>query len=86
MAIKPGYITNFHTMLRAAAAGHLSLMECTDVATGKPVIVVCMVSKSGDEIVMVPVAKMFDGDPYKELAPPTEPMTPGEVVPAGGVH
>ena len=73
--IQEGYKTNFETLKRAAAAGDLALVECRDKETGKPVIAVCAVSRIGDDYVFVPLAKMFDGNPYDELEPPTVPAT-----------
>lgn len=71
MAIAPGHTKNFETMRKAFANGDVALVECTDVQTSKPVVAVCMVNRSpGGEYVMVPVAKLFDGNPYHELAPP----------------
>lgn len=70
MAIKTGYQINFQTLLRAAKAGDLAIMECTDKKTGKPVITVCCVSYEGNEYDFTPIAKMFDGNPYEELEPP----------------
>lgn len=70
MAIKSGYQINFQTMLRAAKAGDLALMECTDKISGKPVIVICCVNNDGEEYEFTPIAKMFDGNPYEELTPP----------------
>jgi len=70
MAIAQGYKDNFNTLLRAASNEDLCIMECIDKGTGKPVTVVCASYEEGDEIVMVPLAKMFDGNPYDELEPP----------------
>ena len=69
--INDHYKTNFQTMLMAAENADLCLMECTDATTGKPVIAICMVNCTKDgEYEMMPVAKMFDGNPYEELVPP----------------
>lgn len=64
------YMANFKTLCRAVLAGDVALMECTDVHTRKPVVVLCMVSTDKGEFLMTPVAKMFDGNPYEELVPP----------------
>jgi len=71
MAIAKGHQANFDTMLKAAKNGNLALAECTDAKTGKPVITVCMMSRVGNEMQMTPVAKMFDGNPFHELMPPS---------------
>jgi len=69
--ILPGYKTNYETLLRAAKAGDLALVECTSIETGEPVFVICSVHVSDGEYVMTPLAKMFDGNPYEEVAPPS---------------
>ena len=67
MAIAKGYTTNFETLLKAARNKDLFLLECTDAKTGVSVITICAMSQDG----AVPLAKMFDGNPYEELIPPT---------------
>lgn len=72
MTIAKGHKANFETLKRASANGDLALMECVDKATGKSVIAICAVSFDGEEYEFTPLAKMFDGNPYKELVPPME--------------
>jgi hypothetical protein len=36
---------NFNTLLRAAAAGDLALVECADAVTGEPRYVLCAVGR-----------------------------------------
>lgn len=62
---------NFDTLRQAFANGDVALLECKDVKTGQPVVVLCMVNKVHDEYKFAPVAKFFDGNPYDELEPPT---------------
>lgn len=71
MAILEGYKANFEILKRACKNGDLALMECQDKATQKTVIAICAVGKEKGEYVFSPVAKMFDGNPYEELNPPT---------------
>ena len=71
MAIPKAYSNNFATLQRAQDNGDLALVECTDAETGKPVYTICAMDRHGDEYVMVPLAKMFDGNPYEELVPPS---------------
>lgn len=72
MAISDGYKANFETLLRAAGDKALCIMECTDKESGKTVIAVCAAWVDEDEQThLVPVAKLFDGDPYEELVPPS---------------
>jgi hypothetical protein len=70
MAIPEGYRQNFEMMLEAAKNADLALVECTDKHTGKPVITICAIGRDGDEFVITPFAKMFDGNQYEELNPP----------------
>ncbi len=71
MSIADGYKANFKTLLKAAENGDLALIECQDAATRVPVVVICAVFKDKDGMFnTVPLAKMFDGDPYEELIPP----------------
>jgi hypothetical protein len=69
--IAKGYKANFETLCRAIENGDVCLMECNDAVTGKPVMVVCAVQRDGDSFEMMPLAKLFDGNPYEELIPPT---------------
>lgn len=68
--IQKGHKKNFDTLKKAFAAGDVALMECTDKASGKPVVVLCMVGYDNGDFVFTPVAKFFDGNPYEELLPP----------------
>lgn len=70
MAILEGHKANLHTLFMAHENGDIALMECTDKATGKPVIVICAVNRDGGDVIMAPLAKLFDGNPYEELDPP----------------
>lgn len=71
MAVSEGYIENFKVMMAAAKNGDLALMECTDKATGKPVIAICAVNHVDGTFEFVPIARMFDGNPYDEMEPPS---------------
>ena len=73
-AIEEGYAENFKTMLQAAADGRLVLLDCQDRLTGRPVRVIVAIADTPGEpkvYTFVPFARMFDGDPYKELNPPS---------------
>lgn len=72
MAI-PDYMShNFQTLMDAARDHRrLALVECTDKATGKPVMAICVVNYDDfDNVDLIPIAKMFDTDPFEELNPP----------------
>lgn len=69
--LNKGDITNFRNMVKAAKADRLALLECAEVGTGKPVATIVFVNRerSGD-FEFVPVARMFDGNPFEQLIPP----------------
>lgn len=49
------------------------LVSCIDKKTQKPVAVICAVNRNKDDTLdMVPLAKMFDGNPYMELENPVK--------------
>jgi hypothetical protein len=58
-------------VLQDACDNHdLALMQCTEVKTGNPVDVICAVNRLPDGgAEFVPLARMFDGNPYDELLP-----------------
>jgi hypothetical protein len=69
--IADGYKKNFKTLLEAVGLNDVCLLECTDAATGKPVMAICALNRTDEgEVMFVPIAKMFDGNPYEELMPP----------------
>jgi hypothetical protein len=71
MAIPVGHMTNFDTLCRAVRRGDVCVTELVDKNTRQPVNVVCAVNRGRDgSCEMVPVAKLFDGNPYDELDPP----------------
>ena len=77
MAIPEGHRNNFETLKRAFQAGDVALMECQCAATGDPAYVICMANREEDGSVdFVPVAKMFDENPYDEWIPPVSGFTP----------
>ena len=68
MAIKEGDVVNFKTLLGAAGNNALALMECRD-PLGDYVAVICAVNFNGKEYIFTPLAKLFEGNPYKEVSP-----------------
>ena len=71
MAILEGYHSNFQILGKAFENEDVGLVECTDKATGKKVVTICAITKMKDEFQITPLAKMFDGNPFDELNPPT---------------
>lgn len=79
MTISAAQKVAFDAVKAAGQRGRLALMECKDSRTGKPVYAVCAIHRTpgprgevGFEF--VPVARLFDGDPYAELVPPPDPL------------
>lgn len=73
MAIPEGHKANFHTMQQAAEHEQLALMECTRKADGEKIYVICAVNwypGAKEEYEFIPLAKLFDGNPYDEVLPP----------------
>jgi hypothetical protein len=69
--IEPGHVANFATLRRACKAGDLALLDCRDKRTGQAVRVIVAVQRETDgDYTFVPLARMFDGNPYDELDPP----------------
>jgi hypothetical protein len=71
MAITEGYKKNFETLRRAFDDGNVALVECKD-NTGAFVYTICAMSSVDDssDVAIVPLARLFDGNPYDELIPP----------------
>jgi hypothetical protein len=76
----PGHArTNFETLLRAAAAGDLALLECADAVTGEPRYVLCAVASDGVEYLMTPFGHFAPGNPFEaDVPPPLTSLDPGE--------
>lgn len=71
MAVPEGHKHNLETIVRAAKDKRLMLIECTDAKTGATVVTLGALSDADDGFEFVPLAKMFDNNPYEELMPPT---------------
>jgi Family of unknown function (DUF6117) len=70
MAIPDHARENFQTLLRAAEAGHLALVECADAATGAVRYVICAVGRDQGDYVFTPFGHLADGNPYEQYLPP----------------
>lgn len=64
---------SYKTLCQASSRDRLCLVECTERASGQLVYVVAAVNQVGEDIELVPLARLFDGNPYEELAPPEVP-------------
>ncbi|WP_439486732.1 DUF6117 family protein [Blastomonas fulva] len=70
MAIPDHARANFETLLQAAQAGDLALMECTEVASGETRYVLCAVGRNAGDYVMTPFGHLAPGNPYEAYIPP----------------
>ena len=71
MPLLAGHKANFETILRAATAGDLALVECREFGSGAPVAVICAANRLADGgAEFVPLATLFDDNPYERLMPP----------------
>jgi hypothetical protein len=68
-ALLPGHKKNFETLRRAVKNGDAALMDCRLRETGESVAVICAVNSGGD-YEFIPLARLFDDDPYQLLDPP----------------
>ena len=77
--ISEGYKQNFETLKSAAKSHRLALSECTNLADGSLVYVVCVVNyEENGDLSFLPVAKLFDGNPYEEVSFPRAPTKDGD--------
>ena len=73
MSLLPGHRTNFDTLRQAALNNDLALMDCRHRDTGEPIAVLCAANRlPRGEIGFVPLAMLFNNNPYDFLVPPTE--------------
>lgn len=72
---------NFNTLLRAAAAGDLALVECADAVTGDPRYVLCAVGRDDGDYVMTPFGHLAPGNPFEAYLPPDTSPDDGDFLP-----
>lgn len=70
MAIPDYARSNFETLVKAAKADDLALMECTDTTNGETRYVLCAVGRDGGDYVMTPFGHLAPGNPYEAYVPP----------------
>lgn len=62
---------NLQTIERAARQGRLSVLRVQERSTGKYVTILTAISDTDTkELDIVPLARLFDGNPYDEFIPP----------------
>ena len=64
---------NFETLLRAAAAGDLALVQGTDARTGETRFILCAAAQRGGEVVLTPFGHLADGNAFELYDPPFDP-------------
>ena len=69
MAIPDMHSQNFQTLIRAASANHLALVQCKNETTGEAECVLCAVNQHKGEVDLLPLAKMFTSNPFDEVVP-----------------
>ena len=73
MTLATGHRDNLDTIMRAARAHDLAVLECQDRATHEPVPVLVAIHLDNDgQYVFTPLARLFTGNPYAELIGPGE--------------
>lgn len=69
MAIPDHARKNFQTLLRAAQAGDLALMECLDATTREPRFVLAAVGRDGGDYLFTPFGHLAPGNPFETYLP-----------------
>ncbi|URW75899.1 DUF6117 family protein [Sphingomonas donggukensis] len=70
MAIPDHARTNFATLLRAAAAGDLALVECLDAGTRELRYVIAAIGRDDEDFVMTPFGHLAPANPFGTYLPP----------------
>lgn len=70
MSIPDHARANFEPLLHAATSGDLTLMECTEIATGEVRYVICAVGRDDGDYVFTPFGHLADGNPFELYRPP----------------
>jgi len=83
MALKESDRKNFDTLVQAIKNGDAALVETKDSLLGGYVAVIVATRFSEGAVDMIPLAKMFGGNPFDELVPPVDAI---DVIDAGPVR
>ena len=70
-AINDSLKHNFRMLVKAAVNEDLALIKCTCAQTGEPVFTICAINHSDDGVEALPIARLFVGNPFEQLIPPT---------------
>jgi hypothetical protein len=74
MSIPDHARANFQTLRRAAENGDLTLMKCSDAATGEPRYVICAVGRHETDCIFTPFGRLADGNPYDAYVTPDQTL------------
>ncbi len=69
MIPKP-HLHNFETLGRAFDDGNVCLIECHEQVNENPAYVICAVNREDGNYDLVPIARLFEDNPYELLVPP----------------
>ncbi|MBA4090095.1 MAG: hypothetical protein C0494_05815 [Sphingobium sp.] len=72
MSIPDHHVRNFRTLIAAAEAGDLALMECTDARTGELRYVLCGVGRDSRGYAMTPFGHLAEGNPFETYVTPPD--------------
>lgn len=84
MALKDGDKENFRTLLRAARANHLALIETTSKLTGEYRAVIAAIVWNGTDYEITPFGHLCPGDPLQTYTDPSQAIADGNVIGAVG--
>lgn len=71
--LNPSDKSNYETLIKAAEAGNVALMDVRRRSDGKSVAAVCAVGFDGDnQYTFTPFAIMVEGNPFDLFDPPAE--------------
>ena len=71
MKLLDPFMRNFDMLTKSFGLGDVCLAACKEKTTGKTVAVICAVKQLGNDVELVPYAKMLEGDPYAQYEPPS---------------
>lgn len=78
MALKRGDRANFKTLLRAARANALALVESTDAETGEYRALICAIVFDGQDYCITPFGHLATADPFEQYTDPSVALDDAE--------
>lgn len=69
--ILKGFETNFETLIKAVKNNDVALVSLKEITTGEYRVVLCAMQRNDDKtITPVPLAQLFESNPYEIFEPP----------------